>query len=95
MFLLDGLLVDSLKFVLDKVLTAAEAEANDDGPLREALLEAQLQLEMGEIDEPTFVAIERDLLARIRDIRGSGAVGVVSSGVTVEATVDADVEEHR
>ena len=72
MFILDSLLVGSLRFVLDKIVAAAEAEAGDDTTLREQLLEAQMQLELGELSESEFAEIERDILARIREIKGSG-----------------------
>jgi hypothetical protein len=70
MFILDTLLIGSLRFVLDKVVQAAEAEANDDSSLREMLLEAQMRLELGEISEEEFVDIERDVIARMREIKG-------------------------
>ena len=71
MFILDSLLVGSLRFVLDKIVAAAEAELDDDSSLRERLLEAQMQLELGEISEQAFAEIERDVLARIREIKRS------------------------
>jgi hypothetical protein len=70
-FILDSLLVGSLRFVLDKIVAAAEAEAGDDTTLREQLLEAQMQLELGEISESEFAEVERDVLARIREIKGA------------------------
>jgi hypothetical protein len=70
-FILDSLLIGSLRFVLDKIVAVAEAEAGDDSSLRERLLEAQMQLELGEISEKAFAKIERDVLARIREIRRS------------------------
>lgn len=92
MFILDSLLVGSLQFVLDKVLAAAEAESQDDSALREQLLEAQMQLELGEITEAEFVEIERDVLNRIREIKGNqqSAIMLLSDDVRVtgiEATV--------
>ena len=92
MFILDSLLVGSLQFVLDKVLAAAEAESQDDTALREQLLDAQMRLELGEISEEDFVEVERDVLARIREIKGAqqGALTLASDGVRVtgvEATV--------
>jgi hypothetical protein len=69
MFILDSLLIGSLRFVLDKVVQAAEAEAQDDSALREQLLEAQMRLELGEISDDEFAAIERDVLAAIREIK--------------------------
>jgi hypothetical protein len=69
MFILDRLLISGLGFVLDKVATVADAEMSNEDVLRERLLEAQMQLELGEIDEKAFVEIERDVLDRIREIR--------------------------
>ena len=69
MFILDSLLIGSLRFVLDKVVAAAEAEMNDDTALRDQLLEAQMRLELGEISEDEFAVIERDVLAAIREIK--------------------------
>ena len=70
MFILDSLLIGSLRFVLDKVAAAVETEMQDDTALRERLLEAQMRLELGEISEEEFAEAERDLLARIREIKG-------------------------
>ena len=69
MFILDSLLIGGLRFVLDKVVAAAEAEMNDDTALRDQLLEAQMRLELGEISEEEFAGIEKDVLAAIREIK--------------------------
>ncbi len=69
MFILDSLLIGSLRFVLDKVVQAAETEMQDDSALRDQLLEAQMQLELGEISDEEFAKIERDILAAIREIK--------------------------
>jgi hypothetical protein len=90
MFILDSLLVGSLRFVLDKIVAAAEAEMSDDSALREQLLEAQMRLELGEISEKEFARIERDTLARIRELKGDNAGLAVAPGTKVtgvEATV--------
>src|SRR5206468_490124 len=97
MFILDSILIGSLRFVLDKIVAAAEAEANDDTGLREALLEAQMRLELGEITAKEFAGIERDILARLREIRG-GRTGALTTGgrtrVTgIEATVADELNE--
>src|SRR3954462_9128041 len=70
MFILDSLLMGSIRFVLDKVIAAAETEMQDDSVLREQLLEAQMRLELGEISDEAFAEIERDILVAIRDIKG-------------------------
>jgi Gas vesicle protein G len=66
---LDRMLVGGIKFVLGKIAAAVDAELNDDSRLREELLAAQMRLELGEIDEKEFRAIEADLVARLREIR--------------------------
>ena len=63
MFILDSLLIGSLRFVLDKIVAAAEAESQDDTALREQLLEAQMQLELGDISEAELVGIYLDVAA--------------------------------
>jgi hypothetical protein len=90
MFILDSLLIGSIRFVLDKVIAAAETEMQDDTALREQLLEAQMRLELGELTEREFADIERDVLTRIREIKGRGQ-GPISmspddkvSGIEVE-----------
>lgn len=69
MFVLDSLLVSGLRFVLDKVATIADQEVNDPERQRERLLEAQLRLETGEIDQTEFDAIEADVFQQLRAIK--------------------------
>ena len=71
MIILDTLLIGGIKFVLGKVVDAVDAELNDDTHLREELLAAQMQLELGEIGEEQFAETERQLLDAIRAIRDS------------------------
>ena len=103
MFILDSLMISGIRWALETALTAAEAEMNDDSVLREQLLEAEMRREMGEITDDEFRDIERDLLARIREIRerrdgGSGAIDMGAqpmettgdSRFEVEASVSGD-----
>jgi hypothetical protein len=95
MFLLDSLLIDGLRFVLDKVAAAAESESHDDTALREQLLEAQMQLELGEISDAEFAEIERDVLARLREMRGERP-GAISMGSGEHPSVEVEsYEPHR
>jgi hypothetical protein len=78
MFLLDSLMISGIQWALETAITAAEAEMNDDSALRDRLLEAEMQREMGEISDSEFAEIESDLLRAIREIKerkegGSGA----------------------
>jgi hypothetical protein len=69
MIILDTLLIGGIKFVLSKIAEAVESQLNDDTVLREELLAAQMRLELGEISKAEFAIIEKDLLARLREIR--------------------------
>ena len=91
MFILHTLLIGSLRFVLDKVVAAAEAEMQDDSVLREQLLEAQMRLELGEITDDEFAEIEADVLARLREMKGGSQEAISMSpkdnvtGVEIES----------
>ena len=69
MIILDSLLIGGLRFVLDQVATAVDQEMNDETSLRQDLLAAQMQLELGEMDDEEFVELEQNIMARLREIR--------------------------
>jgi hypothetical protein len=69
MLIIDSLIISGVRFVLDKVAAAVETEMNDDSVLRERLLEAQMQVELGEMTQEEFDAFEDDILVRIREIK--------------------------
>lgn len=97
MFILDSLLIGSLRFVLDKIVAAAEAEAQDDSALREQLLEAQMRLELGEISDEEFADLERDILARLREMKGGSGGLTMTPGMKVtgvEATVADELNDR-
>jgi len=95
MFILDTLLIGSLRFVLDKVVAAAEAEAQDDSALRDQLLEAQMKLELGEISDEEFAEIEHDILAAIRDIKRPQQGALTMSPKDKITGVDIDTYESK
>jgi gas vesicle protein GvpG len=91
MLVLDRLLVGGVRFVLDKLATAVEQELNDDESLKQRLLQAQMELELGELDGEEFAAIEAEVMQRLREIREQregpqvGDEGVAIVGVEIEA----------
>jgi len=107
MFILDSLMISGISWALRTVVTAAEAEMNDDTALREQLLSAEMQREMGEITDEDFEEIERELLARIREIKerregGSGPLAFAEgepietggdSRFQIEASVSGDFHD--
>jgi hypothetical protein len=107
MFLLDSLMIAGLRWTLQTIQRAADAEMNDDRALREQLLEAEMRREMGDITDEEFAATERALLDRIREIRerrGEGAAALAFGGtgeghdaagrrLQVEASIGGDFHE--
>src|SRR2546430_4831036 len=96
MFILDSLLIEGLKFVMEKLLQVAETELSDDTVLRERLLDAQMRLELGELSMEEFTEIEKDVFARLREIKGghTGPLSMTSSdsAISVEASVADELE---
>ena len=99
MFLLDTMLIGGIRFVLDKLAAAVDTELNDDTALREQLLAAQMRLELGDIGQEEFAALETEILTRLREIReqrqGSSATSLSSGDYKVtgaDATFEGD--EH-
>ena len=99
MLIIDSLIISGVRFVLDKVAAAVETEMNDDTVLRERLLAAQMQVELGEMTQKEFDQLEADIVARIREIkkhqRGgeSAAISPKDMKVTgIEASFEGD--EH-
>ena len=102
MIILDTLLIGGIKFVLSKIAAAVDSQLNDDSVLREELLAAQMRLELGEITEKEFTAVEADILARLREIRErQGGPGVATGEMRItgiearfdDGSGDADAED--
>lgn len=98
MFLLDSLFISGMKFVFDKIAAVADAEAFDESVLHDRLLQAQLQLEAGDISDEQFGDIEAEVFERLRVIRaqreGTPSMSDAGSGdytiTGVEATFGGD-----
>ena len=98
MVILDSLLFGGLRFVLDKVATAVDSEMNDEGRLREELLAAQMEHELGEIDDEEMAQIESDILERLREIRearGEESVGLRPGSRVVGVDISLDAPEDE
>jgi len=84
MFLLDSLLIGGIKFVLEKVATVVDQELDSPATLHQHLLEAQMDLEEGKIDQEAFDVIERDVLARIRELKANDQTGGIADASAFE-----------
>jgi hypothetical protein len=87
--------VAGIKWTLGKVQRVVEDELVDDTPVKEALMELQMRLELGDIDDDAYVAEEAALMRQLRDVRewrerlGMGTAG---GPVRMARQLDADTE---
>jgi gas vesicle protein GvpG len=58
-----------IRYCIEKVVEYAEHELTDDEPVREQLLELQIELEEGRVTEEEYTEREAVLLVRLREIR--------------------------
>ena len=77
---------------------AVDAQMNDVDTLRQELLAAQMRVELGEMTEAEFAALEAEVVARMREIREAqeaeaGASGPVKiTGIDVSVSTDVEGE---
>ena len=73
--------VAGIKWSLRKVAQVVDEELTDDSSIKQELMELQMQLELGDIDDDEYVRREADLMARLREVRawreklGKGVAG--------------------
>src|SRR5438309_11730776 len=61
--------VAGIRWSLNKVVQVAEEELTDDAPVKQELMELQMQLELGDITDAEYVEREAVLMARLREVR--------------------------
>jgi Gas vesicle protein G len=97
-FILDTLVIGGIKFVLRRIAEAVDTEMNDVDTLRQELLAAQMRLELGEMTEGEFSALEAEVLARLREIREAQEAEAGASGpmkiTGIDVSVADDVEDE-
>ena len=77
------------KWTLDKVDRVVREELTDDTPIKEDLMALQMQLEMGEIDDPEYVRREAEIMQRLREVREwREKLGMATSGGPVRVADD-------
>ncbi len=73
--------VAGIRWSLGKVQAVVEEELTDDTPVKQELMELQMQLELGDITDAEYVEREAALMVRLRDVRawrerlGKGTTG--------------------
>ena len=94
MLIVDTLVIGGLKFVLRRLAEAVDAQMNDAEVVREELLAAQMRLELGELTPGAFAEVERELLARLRELRAreqgedAGAMRITGIDISVAGEDD-------
>jgi hypothetical protein len=76
------------EFSLGKVDGVVREELTDDSRIKAELMELQLKLELGDIDDEQYVAMEADLMQQLREIRQwreEFGMGVQGGPVRVQA----------
>ncbi|GAC1658210.1 MAG: hypothetical protein NVS4B3_25400 [Gemmatimonadaceae bacterium] len=61
--------VAGIRWSLEKVQTVVETELTDDAPVKQDLMELQMRLELGEIDDAQYLVEEAKLMDRLRAVR--------------------------
>src|SRR5207253_2955294 len=83
-----------MKFVFQQVADLADQDLNDESVVREQLLLLQLQLEEGDIEEDDFAEQEKELLARLREIKARKRAAAEAAGED-ELPTEANVKARR
>jgi hypothetical protein len=73
MLLVDRLLYGGLKWVLEQVVAAVDAELDDEQAVKEELLALQMRAELGQVVDEERAALEAALVARLREVRARRA----------------------
>jgi hypothetical protein len=85
--------VAGIKWTLSTVQQVVEEELTDDSPVKQELMELQMKLELGDIDDADYVRREAELMARLRDVRAwRERLGKGMSGGPVRVVRDSSEE---
>jgi Gas vesicle protein G len=82
--------VAGIRWSLGKVQAVVEQELTDDTPIKQELMELQMQLELGDIDDDEYVEREAALMRRLREVREwKERLGQATSGGPVRVAREA------
>jgi Gas vesicle protein G len=81
--------VAGIRWSLGKVQKVVEDELTDDTPVKQQLMELQLELEVGDIDDAEYSRREAEIMARLREVRAwRERLGKATSGGPVRVARD-------
>jgi hypothetical protein len=82
------------EFSLEKVHGVVKENLTDDGRVKEELMDLQLRLEMGDIDDDQYLVEEARLMAQLRDVRRwREEFGMATRGGLVQVADDGTRED--
>jgi hypothetical protein len=83
------------EFSLEKVHGVVKEQLTDDARIKEDLLDLQLRLEMGDIDDEQYLAEEERIMSQLREIRRwREEFGMATRGGLVQVAEDAKGEDE-
>jgi|SRR5687768_6414148 hypothetical protein len=83
--------VAGIRWTLGKVQRVVEDELVDDTPVKQELMELQMLVELGDIDDEEYARREAELMARLRDVREwRERLGMSTSGGPVRVAREDD-----
>jgi hypothetical protein len=92
--------VAGIRWTLRKVAQVVDEELTDDTPIKQELMELQMQLELGDIDDAEYTRREAEVMKRLREVRewrerlGRGVSGgPVKVSAPAERAPSADQDE--
>ena len=84
------------EFSLEKVHGVVKEQLTDDQRIKEELLDLQLRLEMGDIDDDEYASEEERIMAQLREVRRwREEFGMATRGGLVQVAEDAKAEGER
>ena len=86
--------VDGSFWVLNKVQRVVEEQLVDDSPIKQELMELQMLLELGDIDDAEYGRREAVLMQRLREVREwRERLGMATAGGPVRVAREVDDDE--
>jgi|SRR5690348_15530021 hypothetical protein len=86
--------VAGIRWSLGKVQRVVEEELVDDAPVKQELMELQMLLELGDIDDDEYVRREAVVMQRLREVREwRERLGMTTAGGPVRVAREADEGE--
>ena len=84
------------RFSMEKVEGAVRTELTDDSSVKRDLMELQMRLELGDIDDDQYVEEEARIMARLRQVRHwREQFGMATAGGLVRVAEDARVDDSE